>query len=76
MKRIESISEAFSVEPREHHVSTEYELSLKYSGVLHINSIEGKYNSDGTAVYIGYDINGNELFQWIAAACNVEYFSD
>lgn len=74
VKRIKKISEAFSIQPCEKHVSTEWELT---QNITHIKSIEEKYSSNGEIrVYIGYDFKGNDLFRWIASACNVEYFKD
>lgn len=72
-RRIKSVSEAFSIQSCEKHVSTEWELSHR---IPHIKSIEEKFSSNGEVrVYIGYDFQGNDVFRWIASACNVEYFN-
>jgi hypothetical protein len=74
MAKIKKISEAFSIQPCEKHVSTEWELSHH---IPHIKSIEERFAKNGECrVYVGYNFKGEEVFQWVASACNVEYFDN
>lgn len=77
MLRIKQISEAFSLQPNEKHVSTDWELTQK---IPHIKAIElltlEISKEEKVSFYIGYNFDNQIVFQWIAKACNVEYFEE
>lgn len=75
MLRIKRISEAFSSQPLDKHVSSDWELTQR---IPHIKSIE--YIQEEIAAnywvgfYVGFNFEGQEVFKWVASGCNVDYY--
>lgn len=69
--RIKSISEAFSIQPVTLRVVEEPTL---YDPKNSIEEIRLEVMDETTNIYVGYNFDGNKIFQYIANAVNVHYF--
>lgn len=80
MDRIETISEAFSMQPHVKYVCTDYEHYYDKPNAckeIKLENIEiGKVCGDSVEqlYYVGYNFEGKKIFQYVATAVNVTYF--
>jgi len=79
MEKIKSISEAFSMQPKHIEVCTDYEHYYDKSQAVKEIKLErieiGKRCGDPVEelYYVGYNFEGQKIFQYIANTVNVHY---
>ena len=76
-QRIKSISEAFSMQPAGFSVIEEE--PIEGTKHLHIKEIKREMiqvASDPDMYYVGYNWNGDKMFQYLASSVNVRFFID
>ena len=77
MKKIKRVSEAFSLQPNEKHVSTEWEFTQKISHIKLIEIMQFQTSTnEQTSFYVGFNFDNEIVFKWVTSACNVEYFDN
>lgn len=77
MELIQSITEAFSMQPVCLRVMTEQEYQTFYSKETATKEIKKevmRIDGEPTEVYVGYNFEGKKIFQYLAKSVNVHYF--
>lgn len=79
MKKVKYISEAFSMQPEVLIVLTEEQYESYYNKPrackeIKLEQIQGIHEEVPTAYYVGYNFEGNKIFQYLAKSVNVGFF--
>lgn len=77
MELIQSITEAFSMQPQSLRVFSQQEYETFYSKETATKEIKKdvvRIDGEPTEVYVGYNFEGKKIFQYLAKSVNVHYF--